>query len=363
MKTTVEKQIKMLTIWLSVLTLLILLMLFFMWRDNTNHKKEIKGIQFEILTLKNTQSQFKNDLSLIKLALKTSKSKIDSLGAVVSKLEKRVDENEWNIVVLESNVNAIRNQIYVLIAKIDSLENASNVRVEAVEIPVVNNTASDTITSKNLSIQIEKTIWNKKSKITKTTLLDYSAPVTFVNGLGFEKDSLSYLYQYMNERKDSVKLNLNNFINRENLSLGIVKTSKNENLVLLNENKEFQAGAGGLLLKNEIPVEVKWEYQFYEKTLNPERRKKGNTEIIVGSSLIATGLFSYWYFDNHPIAIINVTRHGQPVFHDEIENDVAKGIAVGVSVVGAGFIVKGCIDKRLSYTLSPTELSVNYLLK
>lgn len=328
-------------------------------------KKDNVSLADSISAMNSLLREIKNQNVLILDGISDKNKEIDSLTSEVKKQSLRIS-------ILSIKVSEMKEDIHNLQQKIDSLEGGMSFDYsDSTTDSLIDTTFSYSDVAENenylgsriLSVSIEKTTMNKKSEITKTSLLNYSAPLTLVTGKGFEKDSLNYLYQYLNEKNDSLGLNFNSLIKDENLSVSVIKSSKDESLVLLNENKDFYMGAGGLLVEDDISTDIGWKYQFLEKTINPERRKKGNTEIIAGSGLIATGIFGYWYFDKHPMAVIDITRHGQSVFHDEIYNDFAKGVSIGVSALGAGFIVKGVIDKCLSFTLSQTEISLKYLLK
>lgn len=330
---------------------------------NTNLKNSNRILKAEVASLKDDYFSLESRMSILLVDISNLKKENSELKNKLSSLNSENAELSKQSLLLKKEISMLyseRNYFRSAIVELSNLVEELNGKVNSIEYPEVESIEKDSIlkeeiAEKEVSVKIEKTSYNKKNKETKTALLNYSAPISFSSLTGFSKDSLNYLYNYINENSDSVKLNFHSFIEKEKVSLNILQN----NLVLFSEDKKIM-DAGGLLTE----VELSWNSDiFLEKTFDKTRWRRGNREILFGIPLMVLGGAGYYYFNNYPDNILNIYRGDKLIFQKKSYNDFGKLISATAGISGAFLVGKGLLDKKLSYSISPARISLNYILE
>jgi hypothetical protein len=343
------------TVLLATILVFVILIYLCSCRNNAL-STEVDSLKRELQSTKNLVDSLQNNVNYLLESNANLSMKVDSLSKLVSELEKCCDKKHRTVKKLQSQIIDTRQQIN---EKRDSLNEVPIPCPEIDSSSITQDTVKEEISTKILSVIITKTSFYKKTSEQKT-LVSYSAPVSFSSLSGFSKDSLAYNYLYSDENNDSSEFKFRSLISGSHIKLNV---NKNKDVLIL-ENKLFSLGAGGLQAhENERPFDLNWTSQkFLEVTFDPARKKKGNQEFWPGIILTTAGGVGTWYYATHPIVKVNVYQGDKLIGQDKTYNTPMQ-IVSGVAVIGGAFLtIKGCLDKKFSYKLTPTELSLKYNL-
>lgn len=338
-------------------------------------KKTIENLQSKIDLLKSEKTDLTDKLDAcndsIYLLKEQKKSLKDSLFNCKEELVKCKGQRNFFKRQKESHkteISELKEGVNYWKAKAEILEGQIKELPDTIYLSEVDTCTEEPDTSVNLSIQFTKTSWDKKGeeKLSTEKLFDCSAPISIIPGKGFAKDSLNYLYQYINEYFVPVELSFYSLINEKEVSLEIVQKSGEKVLVLFSEDKEYPLGAGGLPVGLDDPLIWEWHLYYLEKQIDDALRKKGNWQFWggLGGLLISSGSLYYWA--NQPDAVRIYDENGVLVSEEGLarqrRNTWWEGISIAGGAASTYFIVRGFSNKRASVQIKRGELTATFNL-
>jgi hypothetical protein len=278
----------------------------------------------------------------------------DSTNMLLNKLNKCCERNSRNLSQILNELKGLRDSIGSLW---DILVNLQVSQAQDTSKKVVPESKEETL-NKVMRLKIIKTTFVKKGNAMGTsTLVDNSSSVTFSSLKGFSKDSLDYIYSYMNENNDSSVFGFTGMVSGKNASL----TLKHGGNTVYSEQKEFPLGQAGINALNSNPLS--WNYntsRFYETTFDSRRFKRGNWEFFGGLSAMIAGGFGEWYFCKHPVEVVKVYQGSNLVGEDKTYNTPMQIVSGLAAAGGTALAIKGFFDRKFSIKISQVGLSMGY---
>jgi len=340
------------------LTILVIVILLFLLCNGKAIKNEL-SLQTDLLKKEAAADSIYWNLMLQKMDIQINLDSAllkgqDSTNALLFNLTKCCERNTRKLSQILSELKGVGEGI-------DSIQNllvSFQIQAPDSALEVTKAFPEETI-QKIWKVQITKNIFDKKGNLIGTTnLVDNSSPIAFSSLTGFSKDSLNMNYPYLNQDKGTSVLGFTGLLSGNVLSLDAVQGQNS----LYSEKKTIPSGKAGIdFLQNSNDFQLNYTtHRFYELIFDQNKFNRGKLECIAGPIIAAVGGFGVGYYATNPSVTVKVYQGDKLIGEDKTYN-VPMIVTSGLATLGGvGLTIKGCIDKKFSWKLTPTEISASY---
>lgn len=339
----------------SVLFIIVLILLFLMWRGSKKYESRVSE----------SLGSIENKMDSLIARMDREKECKDSLlvlsninNAEIARLATAVEKNNSQISGLENEVSGVKKTIDKVDAKIDSLERGINIKVDSIYnaldsimkmIEKCCDTASiDTANAvvENFSVEVSKKTLSRSGKVKSNSSKLYSGDysVSIIPGKGFSEFLKEKPFYNAQTSPENTELSVKLFLNEKEFDFSLIEEiASSKNILPLNKGNMLLE-AGGL------PNNLDWlgfnkSFQYIE---NPHKTL-GIIQVCAGSVATIGGVAGTIHYAFNPELIFRARQGGEEVLRFDYGGF---GIPFFAALAGLGVyeITQGVINIRGSLT-------------